>query len=301
MKTAKILLSVICFLATASLASAQIKLSFTPTKGERYRYLYDVNQSVKQTVMGQEIPMDTKMLITYEMDIKEENKQETTIESVYKDICFTASSPIINMAYDSKNPAKNPSPVDQIMAKLFNGLIGKPFTINIAADGTINSVSGINELFGDMVKNLSSDGQMAAQIGSSMQQSFNDETMKNILEQSFKIYPDKEVNIGDSWNIGFSVAISGMTADIKNTYTLKSVERNIALLDVVSIFQFKEIPEVEGEMSGEQKGIMKIDIKTGMPITSDITQNIKGKLNVQGNDIVMDLVSNIKVSTQKSK
>lgn len=133
---------------------------------------------------------------------------------------------------------------------------------------------------------------MAQQMSPMLLQSFNDEAMKKMFEQSFNFYPQKAVKAGDSWTGNFSLAIAGISSDSKNTYTLKSIKNNTAVIDVVSV--------ASGDLAGNATGETTLDIKTGMPTSSVSTQTIKnGKLNMQGVEITMDTETKSSMILQK--
>ena len=59
--------------------------------------------------------------------------------------------------------------------------------------------------------------------------------------------------------------------------------------------------QVAANLKGEQKGEFEIETKTGMLISSQITANIKGNLQVMGRDIPITIKSSIKMNGTKSK
>jgi hypothetical protein len=299
MKTKKTLLFIICCAAGLS-ASAQVKLSLNPAKGAKYQYRTEMVQNITQTVMGQTIPMEQEMTFVYDMNIKEKDSQVIEAEFIYREVYYLLSSAMMKMAYDSKNPVENMSETDKMMAKIFGVLIGKPFNVSFTADGSVLSVSGMDTIMEDVVKAVADDGQIASQIVSALQQQFGNEPIGKSFEQSFKIYPDRKIKVGDSWETQQTVVISGMTTETKSTYTLKSLKKNVASAEVVSSMVLKPIG-MEGTIAGEQTGTMEIDVKTGLPLTGNITQNIKGTLTTQGVEVSMNISSQIKTSTSEIK
>ena len=298
----KITLIGLFLLSGLSIISAQIKLSFNPEEGTKYLYTQDIVQQVKQTVMGQEMPMSTEMSMTYVMDVKEKSPQEIKSQFTYQDVSYNVSSAMFSMKYNSKNPVENPSDMDKMMSDMFSAMIGKPFIVNIAPDGSVNSVSGMDAISESMVQSAASGNPMGAQIGASMKQQFNDEAMKSMFEQSLKIYPDHPVKVGDSWEIEQNTSQSGMNSIIKTKYTIKEIKNNIATIQLESEVNMKpSTAGMEGNMSGTQSGIMLVDTKTGMPVSSEISQNIKGSIKAQGMDISQDLTSKVKISTKEIK
>jgi hypothetical protein len=282
------------------LAQAQVKLSFNPAKGETYSYRFNTESSIKQTVMGQEIPLNTTIEMLTQMNVKEKKKDEVSVDYFYKEIVMEVFNPMMNIKYDSKSGAAGSSEPEKWIAQIFNSLVGKTMNVIFKPDGSVKSISGLQSIMEELQKSMSSDNPALQQVMNSVLQSFNEDAMKQMFEQSFKFYPDKEVKVGDSWNGDISFAIAGLNSDTKNKYTLKSVKNDIALLDMVSVINMKSdgATAMEGEISGEQKGEISLNIKTGMLTNSTATQNMKGKLSVQGTEILMDMATKITVTSK---
>ncbi len=301
MKMRRIVFACLFFLAGASLASAQVKLTFNPAQGTKYEYLTEMAQTIKQNAMGQEIPMETEMTMVYLMDVKNKNAQETQTQFTYQDVSYIISSPMMKMGYDSKNPIENPTEMDNMLGKIFSNLIGKPFTVTVAPDGSVNSVTGMEAIAEGMAQAVATDGPIAAQMGASMKQQFSDASLKNSFEQSLKIYPANPVKVGDSWEAEQTLSISGMNTTTKTKYTLKEIKKNIAIIAVESTLNMKPAAGMEGSLSGTQTGTMQVETKTGMPVSSEISQDIKGSIKTQGVDVLMEIYSKIKVLTKEIK
>ena len=284
-----------------NIASAQqARLSFNPEKGIRYEYHTEMMQNVKTTVMGQVVPTEIVMCISYMMEIVEKTEQGTTAQFTYNEIVHTVSSLYMNMGYDSKKPVENPSDIDQMLSKMFGEMLGKSFFAVIAPDGSVQSVTGMEAIGERMTNAIAGDGQMIAQLGAQMKEQFNDSAMKNMLEQSFKFYPANPVRVGNSWNVENATSISNFNVINKSKYTLRSINRNIATVAVDAKIEMNpDSSAMEGNVGGTQKGTMTIDTRTGIPLTSNFTQNIKGSVKAQGIDVQMEIVSKSKSTTKK--
>lgn len=301
MNAKKILFLVVC-LCASMLMQAQIKLSFNPSAGETYSYRFTSEQTVKQTMRGQEMPVTIAMEMLIEMTVKEKNNDEVSMDYSYKDIVMSVSSPMMNIKFDSKNTADTLSGPGMMLSQIFNSLVGKTMHVIFAPDGSVKSISGFNAIMEDIQKNMASANPIAQQGLNVFLQSFNEDAMKNMFEQSFKMYPDKEVAVGDSWNSNISLAVAGMNNNMQNTYTLKSVENDIAVLDVTSVSNMKSganvAANVEGELSGGYEGQMTLNVQTGMLINSTLGGNTNGKITTQGIEILMDISSKMTVNLQ---
>jgi hypothetical protein len=58
---------------------------------------------------------------------------------------------------------------------------------------------------------------------------------------------------------------------------------------------------MEGKLGGTQSGVLLVDVKTGMPVSSDMTQNLKGNMKMQGVNLDMDLTTRIKMAVKEIK
>jgi len=291
----KLFLIVCCTVSV--LAQAQVKLSFNPEKGERYQYISKTESTAKQQIMGQEIPMSTVMEMSFDMTVKEKTEDEIRLECIYNDILMSISSPMIEVKYDSKNPAENPTKMDKMMSQILGALAGKSIIVDFEPNGSVKSISGFDAIMKDMLDGLPENPEMQQMANASMQ-SFDDKAIKNMFEQAFKIYPEQAVNIGDSWQGGISMAMMGADNQINNTYQLKSIEEGNAVINVSSVFNLMPAG-LEGALKGEQKGEIRIDIKTGMPISSTVTQTSKGSFEAQGMELQMEVVSKITFEQKK--
>ena len=300
MKVKNLVFAGLFLISGTTIVSAQINLSFNPEKGKKYEYRQELNQNIKQNMMGQEIPMETEMNVTYLMEIMDVKAEEIQTQFTYKEFAYIISSPMMKMGYDSKNPVEDPTFLDQLFGSMFGTLIDKPFTVIIAPDGSIKSVTGMKEIVDSMVGETGND-QMASQIGGQMKMQFNDDAMKNMLEQSFKIYPNRAVKKGDSWNLQSTTEINNINVLSKTKYILKDVSKNTAIVLVESEIAMKPGESMEGNLSGTQTGTISIDPKTGMSLSGETTQIIKGVMQIQGFEVQLDINSKTKIATKEVK
>ena len=285
----------LCLISCLITVSAQVKLSFNPEVGTKYEYYMEMVQNIKQNVMGQEIPIETEMSGKHLMEIKNKTPQEIHVQMTYLEFTILVSNPMMNIKYDSKNPIENPSEMEKMFGKIFSTLINESFTVVFAPNGSVKSVTGMETIIKNMLDAVSTDGQLAMQIGAQMSQQFSDEAMKNMFVQSFYSYPDNAVKIGDSWNVENTILMNGMNFGINAKNTLKGINANAATIETTSDVGM----DMEGgKLAGKQTGTTIIDIATGMPVTSDIYQDIKGSIKAQGMDIQMEITSKTKTSAK---
>jgi len=301
MKIRRIVSAGLFLIASIIVASAQVKLSFNPEKGKKYEYQTDLIQNIQQSVMGQTVPVTMEMNTKYLMEIKDKTPQEITAQFTYLEVVYIISSPMMKMGYDSKTPVENPTEMDNMLGKMFSKMIDQSVVAVIAPDGSVKSVTGMDAVAEDMINAIAGDGQLAAQMGAQMKTQFSDDALKTSFEQMFRIYPAKAVRVGESWNNESTMSVNNMNTTHKTKYTLKGISKNMATIAVVSDVEMDSGAMMEGRLAGTQTGTILVDVKTGLPVTNDISGNIKGSLKAQGMDIQMDLSLKTKTTAKEVK
>jgi uncharacterized membrane protein YvbJ len=79
---------------------------------------------------------------------------------------------------------------------------------------------------------------------------------------------------------------------------LKEIGANTATIEVAGDM---DMDVGEGKFNGTQTGTMIVDTATGLPVTSDISLNMKGTIKAQGMDMQMEIISKAKTAVKKVK
>jgi len=297
MKSRTILLAA-AFICAGMLAQAQIKLTFNPEKGVKYAYRQVTDQKMNNSFGGQEMAMSIVMEMLTEMNIKEKNSKEVTLEYTFKEIAVTVSSAMMNYKVDTKNTSGNTSSTEKVIASIYDCILDKPLQVTITSDNVVKSITGYNAISDEISIVLANIGEMERQMSGMILQSFSEETIKTTIRQIVNIYPGKDVKVGDSWNNDNSFATAGMSTNQKNTSTLKSVSNDVALLDVVSEQTMKPGGGMDGEVKGDFKGEARLNVKTGMIVQSSSEGISKGKLSGQGMEMTMEVTTKTSLTLQ---
>lgn len=178
-----LLFALLCF-TTSVFAQESYRLQYSFEKGKDYKYKMTNDGIVTQTVMGQEVKINTNGEIYVNMEAEEINADSTSLL-----VSLDSAKYHINM------------PMRDTTLNLEN-IIGKRTRLTILNDGKV--------LDRETVDTVKSDADMTGQISSQTTRLF--------------ILPDKEIKIGETWNIENVDSISMMGGSIKtksNTdYTL---------------------------------------------------------------------------------
>ena len=275
--------------------TVNLKMNLTP--GSKYAYAMDTKMNIAQSMMGQEMKTSQHMTMEFSYDVAPADGNDRKLTVNYDHIAMKMESPMGSMEYDSKEGGKK----DSMLASV-GGMLNKPFTMIVAENGDIKKIEGLDAIINGM-QGVGSPQEEA--IRKQLASSFNDTAMRKMMEQSFNIYPGKEVKVGDTWNKQTSTNMSVMTMKLDNTYKLTSVSNGTAHIDVVSKISTDGKPVIQGgqemkiDLNGESKGTMEVEVASGLVSDSKMKQTIKGNVSVMGISVPMSIDNDIHITGKK--
>ena len=264
-------------LAQCSTAEKTTKLAFNLPKGKVYEYVMDMTMS--QEAQGQK--GSTSIKGAYLMEVTDANDSLSTVRTTFdrlgmnmemggmkldidSDKADTASGQLSAQAMQA-NPM---GAMQSLMGGMFRGMKGKSFTMVMDREGKVSSVSGLEEVASGMAGEMNVADDMRSTMQQAFAQQFNSEKMKDAF-QSYNIYPNKEVKVGDSWER--TATMSGI--ELKSKYTVKSIEGNS-----VSLAMTGDV--ANPQLKGTQSGTLLVDKNTGLILKGDIEQHFTGPVTI---------------------
>ncbi len=167
----------------------------------------------------------------------------------------------------------------------FAPLLEESFSLTISPEGRISEIKGLDKVNSNVKQKLPQ-GPMQEVAMNSLDLWLDEQTMRESIENSLAIYPDKPVGIGDSWSR--NTTYSSLNAMIlENKWTLKERINGVAVIEVISTIK----PNTEAkpveistdgttksyEFTGNQQGVIEMQESTGMIIHSEINHQMTGK------------------------
>lgn len=272
-----------------------LKMNLAP--GTKYAYSMDMKMNMEQSMMGQSMKTEQNMTMDFTYDVAAAEGTDKKFTVTYDRLAMAMKSPMMSMEYDSKDGAKK----DSTLAPL-GMMLNKPFSMTVSEKGEIKKIEGLDAILNSLVgTGTPQDEAIRKQLASS----FNDTAIRNMMQQSFDIYPDKAVKPGDTWNKVLTINMGPFGMKLDNTYKLTSVSNGTAHLDVVSkITSDGSTMEAGGQqvkmdISGDSKGTMDVEVATGFMSDSKIKQTIKGNISAAGMAVPMNIVNDIHTSGKK--
>lgn len=276
-------------LLLAAVASAQepVSLRLNLQTGETYPQRVATKQVINQSLLGMEQTTETGLVLEYDFTVTKVDPATgvATLDAVYRRVAMEFSSPMLSMAYDSAAPPAEIHPA----LRPYAALVGASFTMDIAPDGTVPRVDGVDETVDAVLESADIPEGMRRQLEGQIREQFNDEAVRRLTEQTLAIYPESPVAVGESWSKRIDGA--GMIpVVIDNTWTLKqadaanaglAVESQIASAEGESLFEANGMT-LKGVFEGSQAGTIDLDRVTGWIRRGELQQKLTGTVSIGG-------------------
>ena len=261
-----------------------------------------------------------------EMLQEPDGTQRISLEVKEVDASGTAT---IDVGIDSSDAMGEMGPILAQMGEdneFFSRFRQMDFQMKLAADGTLQEVSGANEIgeaLGQAMQKLMEQmagsnpqvKQMMRAIGKDMtveiaktkrllKELVNNNTMKGELQNLTAHCSAEPRKVGDTWSRSF-VLMQPFLTKVTTHYTLDSREDGIAHLSFTT--QTETDPGTETNCMGKKatiqvksecSGTLEVDEATGWPINGEGTVKKTGKVTMEGSQIPIDAHGAINVSSR---
>lgn len=279
----KLLISFVCFsVSISAFAQKTYLLKQDYPIGKKIDYSINSDQIINQKVGGKEVDYIQNVSTDYSFDITEAKGTDKNIKVTYKRIIIKSIGMGNELILDSdKQEAGKQNP--------FAGLKNSSFDMVLSPSGSIKSVSGIEKMVDLMAAKISTDTAQINQIKLSLSKQFNAEVIRQTLESSLHIFPDKAIKIGDSWIVNSKIKIT-MPIESSTTYVLKEIKDGVAVLSIkanlISKGDFDSMGnKMQTDLRGMNIGDAQIDLKTGLILSSHTRIELYGKMKAVDQDI----------------
>jgi hypothetical protein len=232
--TRVVCLAVLAVVGSVSLAAQQaVTLRYVWPKGETLRY--KSTQQTAATISGApggmgDVTLDQTMIQVMRNIAKDVAADGTaTVEQTIESVQMDMNTPMGKMGFDSATPkTASGNPIEEMMAKMFSGMINVPYSITLSSAGTVQKVEGVTKIAEKMFAAIPPNPQTDQVLGG-LKASMSDEGMVATLSQAMPQLPAKAVKPGETWKGTFTVPNPAM-GKLVYTYesTLQSVENQIA-------------------------------------------------------------------------
>ena len=282
MKRFFIQLSVAVFLLSVfsfrSLGADIYTLEFNLEKGKIYKQRSVSEMTMTINAMGQDMEMDMKTETSIHFNVVERNNDVYDISMSYQKIKMDMNV-MQSYSIDSDSPGNS----------VLQSFIGIPIDIQLTKEGKV-SIKDADQ-FATKIDAITDE-----QLKQIISQLLSEKAIQSTFER-LSFFPGKPVAVGDSWDVTTNASAGGIDIINKLELTLKQVKDNIAILEVAGTLSTPEggaVMQVNGmdaEVSakGIQTGTIRIDIKTGWIVGSEINQKSTQNIEIMGYSIPQEV------------
>ena len=293
-------LSVIFFAACSSTKPLTMNMSLE--KGASFNYSITSANDMGFSVMGQDMSTTGESVSNYNFVVKEVQPTGITeVDFKITKMTVNQSVPMMgDMSFDSSEKTDESSPFAGL-----GGMIGKTMQVGFDKQGNVTSIEGADIIMKDVLSKVKGGEQIKQMLDSYL----GEESFKNIFATLTGYAQGRSLKVGDSWSKKLN-SKGGISLNSEYTYTIR--ERNNGQVTIDISGKAKNDPnakpiEVQGmkityKLAGPITGVVVVEEKTGWAITSDVQQNLEGKLTMSGTpmgDMTLDAKLKIGVSAKR--
>lgn len=261
------------------------KYKFQMNEPAKDSFIYRVTESIDFLIKS-DAGIDTSKelkIVDYKF-LTQPTKSDThqSFEVIIKDLVIKKEDDDNSFLFDSKEKDYG------LSAKGYDQLLEHHFNITFDKLGNLERINNFDKVydkhFGTADVFSSTDfGAIKEQVKTQ----FSNQTIDYVMRYFQYNYIEDSLEIGDFWTVTDTLYPNyGVIATM--TYTLKEIKNNIAYLEVKS--DLKKDPNFKGidmdmmhlkfNLSGQQEGLVLLDMKTGWVRKMSIAQRLTGKMTV---------------------
>ncbi|WP_353778346.1 DUF6263 family protein [Winogradskyella sp. 3972H.M.0a.05] len=258
MNSQRIIYFCVFLLSGFFMLNAQVNLGYNLQKGDQFKVFQKAKQDISQNMNGTEHDITNILEATYTFKVEEDLDSLYTIDFKFDSFKMVSTSSIMGELISINT--KDSIAEDDIEAKLFSGLTKTFLTMKMYKNGKVKEVTGSKSLIDNMVSSAGDfDDFTKEMMKAAMEKEFGDSSLGESFEQMTYIYPNKPVNVNDTWENSFKGDLNA-----SNVWTLIGVSKELIELNAKSDIIFKsEEDSVTMDLSGTMDTEVKVDPSTG--------------------------------------
>jgi len=303
----KILLSAIAVLFMYPVMAQQTtNLKMNLEKNKLYRFKSVSEQTINQTVSGNNQTVETKVNYTLSLKMLDVTP-EFMVTEVHFDTLITNTNSMgkVTLISSAVEGDIKSSETGDIMSCIMNRLSRNALYVKI--DFTGKPVEIVNaKMLSDMVLRDTSSITLAEPLAGAIKTQIagmiSDNNLKTMIGGFTWHLPGKEVSVDDEWVINEHVNYGGMLLTITTTYHLDEINGNNANITVESGIKAVEnaAPIKSGgatitydNLTGMRKSNLVVDTRTGLVVEDKAKTHISGNLGISGPGFSMQMPMDI--------
>ncbi len=282
-KTYHLILSLILF---TSCFAQKTDLSLNLKKDEVYKQRMNSTATVNQEVNGQQMKMVVSLQGSMSYKVLTVLPTDYILDVQYDDLAMTMEMPQGKMEFRSDKNDPN-----DVFSTVLSKMIGQSIEIKMTNKGKILEVNKVDALFNKVFEDLSHiSEEKLAPLRAQIEKAYGEAAFKGSIEMVTAIFPDKPMNIGDTWEVKTNLesGIAGvMTTEYVFTesnsdYMLITGNSHIKTADKDAYIEANGMP-TKYDLKGTMLSTIKVDKETGWILEAKTDQTMQGKVHIKEN------------------
>jgi hypothetical protein len=272
--------------------TAQEKLQYNLKKDDVFRIEQNAVQNIVQKMDSIEHQMTNTIGGIFLMKVVNIIDGKYVFEVNFEKFKFKTESDIYGILSDVDTDVP-PADEEDIMAKVFQGLIGPKFQMVMLKTGQIESLTGTENLIENMIKQVEmGDEATNLLIMETFEKDFNNQDMLESLQQFTFIYPEVKVKVNQTWTNNYTGPVNA-----ENTWKLVSYSKDAIVLSANStvVMETKD-DSVIMKLTGNQQTEATSSASSGFIKMMEVNQETEGATivpEIDNNEIPTSLTSKI--------
>lgn len=279
----------IALAATAATAQDTSDLALKLAAGDAFHSTMVVKSNVTQTADGVEQAFTSKMTQEYDL-LVDSVSPEGHYNIIFRTTRVRMEQTGMGMTNTMDTQTLDESDPGSVIFQL---LTESDFKVALDSAGKVHSVDGLDDFRTKFMERMNVPAELADQMKGSIEGVVSDDTIRQVMAQSFAKLPATPAKVGESWSDETSMSLGfPLTISTKNTLSEANAETMVvASTYTISAPEGGAPNEVNGVImshtaEGTGEGKSTYDSKTGMLRSSEGTQDVKGlmKISFPGNE-----------------
>jgi len=230
--TVSFLVLLIYALGFPTLLSGQETLRYRLEKGDLFTVEQQAEQRITQKMDQSEHRVTNRISAVLQFRVVGKRDSSYLLDFEFKDLVFSIHS---NIQGDLLNIRAQELDETNVQSRLFHSLLNSPIRMEISPLGKIVAVKGGDSLVSRMLASTGlEDGFTKTLMRKSLEQEYGSRALASSYEQMTYIYPNRPVQVGDSWKNTFEGKL-----EASNTWILDSLLSDRAVISGESSIRMK--------------------------------------------------------------
>jgi Family of unknown function (DUF6263) len=272
---------------SANVVYGQYHLGLNLEKGKTYYHHTNQTMTIHREANGHPMTINTTITTIVRYTVVDKTEPYYELSAAFDQIGMIVKTPNGDLTFGSDRAGDQ----NDILSAVLKKMTKQSFAMTIQSNGKIKEIKGLDSLFSNLLNDFPgiTEAKKTKVLGQ-LKQASGLLNMKGGLEMIMGIFPDEKVKLNQEWEKTSQISPL-MKATVTNHYKLIDYNAQEAVIQNHAETKANDsIPQFKGkglggrfELNGTTDSKIKVDSKTGWIIDADITQNLKGKLEVKDN------------------